>query len=76
MTAMNAKLYYYTDFAGTFGWYANAREWHKANPQAGSPVRICAQGVEPPPGYRKTGPLANHPAERIPTMRDFVEALS
>lgn len=77
------KLYLYSDLTGIrIGWFADAAAFLKEYPSAKRALRVAAgadgdsESIEAPPGYHKTGSLAHHPAVRIPTVRDFVSALS
>ena len=70
------KLYLYWDMGQILGWFPNL-ETFKKQVNAAKGVRVAQDGYDAPKGYRKTGRgLANEPAEAIPTVRDFVKALS
>lgn len=69
------KLYLYSDFTAAV-WAKNPEHWRKITGRTGNPVR-CAHCAFPlPKGYHEpNGTLANDAIERIPTMRDLVNAL-
>ena len=77
------KLYYYwcPTKPELVGWFADMNKF-RAHFQAQLTskdiiIRVAHSGVAAPDGYRKTGgELALDPVERIPTMRDFIHAMT
>lgn len=75
------KLYYYGDLTDMRwqGWFKNPHDLRKQFPLAHNNafvVRFAHVGIEPPKGYHKpNGHLASNAIERIPTMKDLINAL-
>jgi len=70
------KLFCYSDFA-TPAWAKNPAHWRELTGKQGNPIRCAHTDFPAPKGYHKpNGHLANDPIERIPTMRDLINALS
>jgi hypothetical protein len=72
-----AKLYLYSDLAGSFGWFDTPASFRKAFPSATTAIRAAHVGIPAPAGYHKgDSELANAPVTRVPTVRDFIHALT
>jgi len=61
-----------------YAWASNAANFRKLQPSAkGTPIRFAISGIEIPKGFKVVGcGLAFEGVKRIPTMRDFVKALT
>jgi hypothetical protein len=71
-----SKLYLYSDFT-TAKWAKNPQHWRELTGKSGNPLRCAHQGVDCPPHYHKpNGHLANDAIERMPTMKDLINALT
>jgi hypothetical protein len=69
-------LYFYTDWT-TYAWASDPANWRKLTGRKTSPIRVSHGEIDLPPGYKRTGrSLAHEPIERLPTMKDFIHALS
>lgn len=73
-----SKLYYYWDMDETADWAKNPLDFRTKNPDCNKAhcIRASHMNVSPPKGWHKpNGYLACDAIEKIPTMKDLINAL-
>lgn len=66
----------YSDLRGKLGWF-NSPQAARDSLGNGVYIRCAHPDIEPPKGWHKpSGHLANDAIEKIPTMKDLINALA